>query len=84
MVRSRFSTPTIGREWMVGEEGVAATAVDPDGTVLVRDAPWKARTNRVTPIPAGDPVRVASIEGLVLEVEPLEGAARDHRERRER
>jgi membrane-bound serine protease (ClpP class) len=83
MVRSRFSTPTIGREWMVGEEGVASTAVDPDGTVLVRDAPWKARTNRGTPIPAGDPVRVASIEGLVLEVEPLEGAARDHRERRQ-
>ena len=59
MVRSRFSTPTIGREWMIGEEGVAATAVDPDGTVLVRDAPWRARTNRATPIADGDPVRVA-------------------------
>jgi membrane-bound serine protease (ClpP class) len=82
MVRSRFSTPTIGREWMVGEEGTARSAVDPDGTVLVRDAPWKARTNRATPIPAGDPVRVTGIEGLVLEVEPLAGAARDHRERR--
>jgi membrane-bound serine protease (ClpP class) len=79
MVRSRFSTPTIGREWMIGEEGVAATAVDPDGTVLVRDAPWRARTNRATPIAGGEPVRVASIDGLVLEVEPLEGAARDHR-----
>ena len=81
MVRSRFSTPTIGREWMVGEEGVATTAVDPDGTVLVRDAPWRARTNRATPIPDGAPVRVAAIDGLVLEVETLEGAARDHRER---
>jgi membrane-bound serine protease (ClpP class) len=84
MVRSRFSTPTIGREWMVGEEGTARTSVDPDGTVLVRDAPWRARTNRATPIPAGDPVRVTGIEGLVLEVEPLTGAARDHRERRAR
>jgi len=81
MVRSRFSTPTIGREWMVGEEGVAATAVDPDGTVLVRDAPWRARTNRATPIASGAPVRVAAIDGLVLEVEPLDGAARDHRAR---
>jgi membrane-bound serine protease (ClpP class) len=81
MVRSRFSTPTIGREWMVGEQGVARTAVAPDGTVVVRDAPWSARTNRATPIAAGDAVRVASIDGLVLEVEPLEGAARDHRER---
>jgi membrane-bound serine protease (ClpP class) len=82
MVRSRFSTPTIGREWMVGEVGTARTAVDPDGTVLVRDAPWRARTNRATPIAAGDAVRVASIDGLLLEVEPLEGAARDHRQRR--
>lgn len=81
MVRSRFATPTIGREWMIGEEGMARTAVDPEGTVVVRGAPWRARTNRATPIAAGAPVRVAAIEGLVLEVEPTEGAARDYRER---
>jgi membrane-bound serine protease (ClpP class) len=81
MVRSRFSTPTIGREWMIGEEGTARTAVDPDGTVVVRDAPWRARTNRATPIPAGARVRVAAIDRLVLEVEPVDGAARDYRER---
>ena len=33
MVRTRFSTPTIGREWMVGEEGEAGTDVAPDGVV---------------------------------------------------
>jgi membrane-bound serine protease (ClpP class) len=81
MVRSRFATPTIGREWMIGEEGTARTAVDPEGTVVVRGAPWRARTNRATPIAEGAPVRVAAIEGLVLEVEPTEGAARDYRER---
>jgi membrane-bound serine protease (ClpP class) len=79
MVRTRFSTPTIGREWMVGEQGEARTTVAPEGTVVVRGAPWRARTNRATPIAAGDTIRVAAIEGLVLEVEPLEGAARDHR-----
>ena len=68
---------------MIGEVGTAETAVDPDGVVLVRDAPWRARTNRATPIKAGEPVRVADIDGLVLEVEPLEGAARDYRERGE-
>jgi membrane-bound serine protease (ClpP class) len=82
MVRTRFSTPTIGREWMVGELGVAVGAVAPDGIVTVRDAPWRARTNRATPIGPGEQVRVASIDGLLLEVEPIEGAARDHRERR--
>src|SRR3546814_9111106 len=82
MVRTRFSTPTIGREWMVGELGVAQGPVAPDGIVTVRDAPLRARTNRATPIEPGQQVRVASIAGLLLEVEPLEGAARDHREAR--
>ena len=81
MVRTRFSTPTIGREWMVGEVGTSVGAVSPDGIVTVRDARWRARTNRATPIDAEQPVRVVSIDGLILEVEPLEGAAGDHRER---
>ncbi|QGG96550.1 NfeD family protein [Actinomarinicola tropica] len=81
MVRTRFSTPTIGREWMVGEPGLARGPVDPDGVVVVRGAPWRARTNRATPIADGERVRVVSLEGLLLEVEPEEGAARDHRDR---
>lgn len=81
MVRTRFSTPTIGREWMVGEVGTAVGAVAPDGIVTVRDAPWRARTNRATPIHPAEAVRVVSIDGLLLEVEPLDGGARDHRER---
>jgi len=82
MVRSRFSTPTIGRDDLVGELGRAEVDVSPDGVVRVRDALWKARTNRATPIAAGDAVRVVSIEGIVLEVEPEAGGARDYRERR--
>jgi len=82
MVRSRFSTPTMGREDLVGEMGRAEADVDPDGVVRIRDALWRARTNLATPIHAGDPVRVVSIAGVVLEVEPETGGARDHRERR--
>jgi len=81
MVRTRFSTPTIGRDWMIGETGVAVADVDPDGVVKVRDAPWRAHTNRATPITAGAEVRVTAIDGLTLEVEPIEGGARDHRDR---
>jgi len=77
MVRTRFSTPTIGRESMIGEMGVALSGVDPEGTVQVRGAPWRARTNRATPIQAGDPVRVVALDGLLLEVEPETGGARD-------
>ncbi len=82
MVRSRFGTPTIGREWMIGLMGVAAEEIKHDGVVLIDGAPWKARVNRTTPIPAGDQVRVVAIEGLFLEVEPEEGGARDYREMR--
>ncbi|MFN8016999.1 MAG: NfeD family protein [Acidimicrobiales bacterium] len=82
MVRTRFSTPTIGREWMIGEEGEAVTNVDPDGVVSIRGALWRARTNRATPIELHAGVRVVEVDGLLLEVEPLEGGAIDYRERR--
>ena len=82
MTRTRFATPTIGREWLIGSEGVAVSPVDPDGVVRIGEAQWQARTNRATPIKAGEPLRVAAIDGVTLEVEPLEGAAKDYRERR--
>ncbi|MEO6570974.1 MAG: NfeD family protein [Ilumatobacteraceae bacterium] len=82
MTRSRFATPTVGREWMIGAEGVAVEAIDPDGTVRVGNGQWRARTNRSTPIAAGEALRVSAIDGVTLEVEPLEGAARDYREMR--
>ena len=82
MTRTRFGTPTIGREWMVGAKGVALDEISPEGTVKVHDASWRARTNRATPIPQGAEVNVVAIDGVTLEVEPLEGAAKDYRERR--
>ena len=82
MTRTRFATPTVGREWLIGAEGVAVVAVDPDGVVQVGEGQWRARTNRATPIRQGERLRVAAIDGVTLEVEPLEGAARDYRERR--
>ena len=50
MVRTRFATPTIGREWMIGELGDVVEDVDPDGVVSVGSARWRARTNRATPV----------------------------------
>ena len=83
MVRTRFSTPTIGREWMIGEAGEAVTAVAPDGTVRVQDALWRARTNRATPLEAGEPVVVAGLDGLVLEVESADPERRPKEHRRD-
>ena len=82
MVRTRFGTPTIGREWMIGEMGTARESIDPEGVLVIDDAQWRARTNRATPIAAGESARVVAIKGLWLEVEPDEGGARDYRDRR--
>ena len=79
MTRTRFATPTIGRDWMIGSEGTVVSAVARAGIVRVGDAEWRARTNRATPVEAGDTIRVVAIDGITLEVEPLEGAARDYR-----
>ena len=69
-VRSRFSTPTIGRESMIGEIGETVAPLDPEGVVRVRGALWPARTNRATPLAVGDAVRVVGIDGSRLEVAP--------------
>ena len=82
MIRTRFATPTIGREWIVGELGTAIEEINPNGTVEVKGAIWKAQTNRATPIKVNDEIRVAAVDGFWLDVEPLEGAARDYRERK--
>lgn len=82
MVRTRFGSPTIGRSWMIGELGDAVTDVDPEGTVRIREATWRAFTNRATPLSEGDRVRVIGIDRMLLEVEPETGGARDYRERR--
>jgi membrane-bound serine protease (ClpP class) len=52
---------------MIGELGVAETALEPEGQVLVRGEYWSA----VAPsnIPAGAHVRVKGVAGLKLQVE---------------
>jgi membrane-bound serine protease (ClpP class) len=67
---------------MIGEMGVAVTAITPDGIILFRDAQWRARVNRLTPIENGETARIVGIEGVILEVEPEDGAAIDYREMR--
>jgi membrane-bound serine protease (ClpP class) len=82
MVRTRFATPTIGRENLVGTTGVAVGDVNPEGIVLVDGAKWHARTNRATPLANNAAMRVVGIDGVTLQVEPVEGAAKDYREAR--
>ena len=75
VIRSRFSTPTVGREWMIGETGEAIEAIDPDGIIKVRGTLWRARTRRAVTIAPGEKAVVEELLGLTLMVEPEETAA---------
>ncbi len=71
VVRARFSTQTIGRDHLIGQIGRAATSIEPEGTVVVDGAHWRARASRVSGIGEGDDVAVVAVEGVVLLVDPV-------------
>jgi len=62
-----------GEEGMIGEQGIAKTEIHSEGKVHVHGEYWNAFSNR--PIPAGARVRVVRVQGLRVEVEPVESAA---------
>jgi len=62
-----------GGEGMIGEQGIAKTEIHNEGKVHVHGEYWNAFSNR--PIPAGARVRVVRVQGLRVEVEPVESAA---------
>ena len=76
-VRSRFSTPTIGREWMIGEEGEAVEAINPDGVLKIGGTLWRARSRRAAPIAVGEKAKVEELSGLTLMVEPVDEEEED-------
>jgi membrane-bound serine protease (ClpP class) len=74
--RARFSTGTIGRDGLIGETGVALDQFDPDGTVEVKGARWRATAHREAGLVAGSAIRVAGVDGMFLEVESAERTAK--------
>ncbi len=67
VIKARQNKVLTGAEGMIGQFGVAQTALAPEGQVLVRGEYWDA----VAPsnIPAGAQVRVKGVSGLKLQVE---------------
>ncbi len=76
LIRTRYGTTAVGREWLVGAVGVAVTDIDQHGTqgVLEIDtAQWSARISSASqkpPLRAGETAVVTGLSGVVLEVEP--------------
>ena len=67
VIKARSNKVLTGVEGMIGQLGIAQTALEPEGQVLVRGEYWDA----VAPsnIPAGAHVRVRDVTGLKLQVE---------------
>jgi membrane-bound serine protease (ClpP class) len=73
VVRSRFATPTVGRDELIGTSCVAVSNLDPTGVVMVGGARWRATADRGIEISAGAAVHIVGVTGLVVEVDPFAG-----------
>ena len=67
--RARYSTQTIGRDSLIGEQGVALADFDPDGVVEVHGARWRATAHREAGLATGSTVVVTGVDGTFLEVD---------------
>ena len=69
-LRARAARPPAGLEGIVGSVGVARTALVPDGEVTAAGSLWRAHTLGAA-VAEGTRVRVRSVSGLLLMVEPV-------------
>jgi len=68
-LKARRNKIVTGAQGLVGETGVAQTALSPQGKVFVHGELWDAIA--ASPLPIGRLVVVRKVDGLILEVEPL-------------
>jgi membrane-bound serine protease (ClpP class) len=68
-LRSRRNKIVTGAQGLVGETGVAQTALSPRGKVFVHGELWDAIASSALPV--GQLVMVKKVDGLTLTVEPL-------------
>jgi membrane-bound serine protease (ClpP class) len=66
-IRAQMKRPVTGIEGLIGELGIVARDLDPQGQVRVHGEIWSARSAGET-IPAGERVVVERVEGLLLTV----------------
>jgi membrane-bound serine protease (ClpP class) len=69
VIQARRGKVLTGASGMIGEIGVARTALEPEGQVLVRGEYWEAVSD--SSISAGARIRVKAVESLKLRVEPV-------------
>jgi membrane-bound serine protease (ClpP class) len=72
-LKARRNKVVTGSQGLVGETGVAQTALSPQGKVFVHGELWDAVAS--SSLPAGQLVVVRQVDGLILQVEPLAATA---------
>jgi membrane-bound serine protease (ClpP class) len=68
-LKARRNKMVSGAEGLVGESGIAQTALSPRGKVFVHGELWDAVSS--SDVAAGKSVVVRRVDGLLLQVEPL-------------
>jgi membrane-bound serine protease (ClpP class) len=68
-LQARKNKVVTGPQGLVGETGVAQTALSPQGKVFVHGELWDATAT--TPVPIGQLVVIRRVDDLMLRVEPL-------------
>jgi membrane-bound serine protease (ClpP class) len=69
-IQARLAKPTTGMEGLVGEIGIASTAIAPEGKVAIHGEFWNSISEQ--PIEKGEKVQVTSVEHLKLKVKRIE------------
>jgi membrane-bound serine protease (ClpP class) len=70
-LKARRNKVVTGLQGMVGQTGVAQTALSPQGKVFVHGELWDAVSS--ADIPVGQAIMVRKVEGFTLSVDPLPG-----------
>lgn len=69
-IRARLKKPTTGMEGLIGEAGIAATGIAPEGKVSIHGEFWKAMSDQT--IDKGEKVQVLGVKDLKLNVKRIE------------
>jgi membrane-bound serine protease (ClpP class) len=72
-VKARRNKVVTGAQGLIGETGVAQTSLSPRGKVFVHGELWDAVASSALPV--GQMVVVRRLDGLILEVDPLDATA---------
>src|SRR5579863_4776636 len=68
-LKARRNKIVTGEQGLVGETGIAQTALSPSGKIFVHGELWDATAS--SPLPIGQLVVVRKVDCLILEVDPL-------------